>query len=181
MPNFIDCRFVISNKPVANITLLQHPFSALLHRFPSCMLIHQRKPDKLYRMEQLVLLIDDDREELDILTLALDAAGINTIMCAWAKSAEYAFHLFEHIVPDFIFLDFNMPKMDGLACLKQLKKINRIRDVPVVFYSTSINEDIKKQALETGADCCIQKPGTINDLAEKLADIFIKNGAGAAS
>jgi CheY-like chemotaxis protein len=124
-------------------------------------------------MEQLILLIDDDREELDILTLALDVAGINNIMCVWAKSAEYAFHLFEHIVPDFIFLDYNMPKMDGIHCLQQLKKTRRIQDVPVVLYSTTIDDNTRKQALATGAIGCIQKPGTIDALAEKLEDLFV--------
>ncbi|RXK83747.1 response regulator [Filimonas effusa] len=123
-------------------------------------------------MEQLILLIDDDKEELDILTLALDAAGIKHIMCAWAKTAEYAYHLFEHIVPDFIFLDYNMPRINGLDCLQHLKQINRIKEVPVVFYSTSISNETQQRALNTGAECCIQKTGTIDCLAETLKRLF---------
>lgn len=123
-------------------------------------------------MEQLILLIDDDKEELDILTLALDAAGIKHVMCAWAKTAEYAYRLFEQIVPDLIFLDYNMPKINGLDCLKQLKRIDKVKDVPVIFYSTSISEDTKQRALEIGAEYCIQKTGTIDMLASKLKHLF---------
>lgn len=123
-------------------------------------------------MEQLILLIDDDREELDILTLALDAAGITHVMCAWARTAEYAYHLFEHIIPDFIFLDYNMPKINGLDCLQELKRIDRVKEVPVIFYSTSISEETQQLALETGAEYCIQKTGTIDMLAHKLKHLF---------
>lgn len=128
-------------------------------------------------MEQLILLIDDDKEELDILTLALDAAGINNMMCAWAKGAEYAFHLFDHIIPDFIFLDVNMPRMDGIRCLEHLKKIRRVRDVPVVLYSTSITEETRKLALAMGADDCIQKAGTVTVLAAALTHLFARKKA----
>lgn len=128
-------------------------------------------------MEQLILLIDDDKEELDILTMALDAAGIRTMMCAWARSAEYAFHLFDHIIPDFIFLDLNMPRMDGIRCLEHLKKIRRVRDVPVILYSTSITEETRKLALAMGADDCIEKPGGVTVLSERLANLFTRKKA----
>jgi DNA-binding NarL/FixJ family response regulator len=43
----------------------------------------------------------------------------------------------------------------------------------VVLYSTTIDDNTRKQALATGAIGCIQKPGTIDALAEKLEDLFV--------
>src|SRR5215216_2802271 len=106
-------------------------------------------------MQKHILLIDDDRDELDILNDALETAGISSV-CAWAPGAEQAFRILQDMVPDVIFLDLNMPKINGLACLKEIRKIKRLINIPVILYSTCINEETRKKASDSGASWCIQ-------------------------
>jgi CheY-like chemotaxis protein len=122
-------------------------------------------------MPKLILLIDDDKEELDIMNQALEIGHIEGL-CLWANGVERATHLLREVLPDFIFIDLNMPRMDGLTCLQELKKNNQLIDIPIVMYSTHISEITRRKAVEKGAACCIQKPDTIETLVKQLTSFF---------
>lgn len=126
-----------------------------------------------------ILLIDDDKDELEILNNALEVAGIDSV-CAWAPGAEQALMMLQHSIPDAIFLDLNMPRMNGLACLKEIKKIKKLINIPVILYSTCINDETRKRASETGASWCIQKKMSVLALAEDLSTILMDNKASSS-
>jgi DNA-binding response OmpR family regulator len=125
-------------------------------------------------MQKHILLIDDDRDELEILNNALETAGIDCV-CAWAPGAEQALQMLHDTVPDIIFLDLNMPRINGLACLQEIRKIKELINIPVILYSTSINDETRKRASETGASWCIQKKMSVMALAEDLSIILSDN------
>lgn len=60
--------------------------------------------------------------------------------------------------PCLIVLDLNMPKMNGTQTLQKIKEDERLRDIPVVIYSTSINPLEKEKCLRLGAQAYITKP-----------------------
>ena len=74
--------------------------------------------------------------------------------------------------PDFIFLDFNMPKMNGIECLKKIRKLSPDPNLCVIMYSTEINYILQK-ALEEGANGCLKKTATIQALSTVLKDFFV--------
>ena len=74
--------------------------------------------------------------------------------------------------PDFIFLDLNMHIMNGVECLTELKKQPHISEIPVIIYSTTLNEQIKYHTLELGAFDHIEKPNQPADLDFYLRRIF---------
>jgi DNA-binding response OmpR family regulator len=121
-----------------------------------------------------ILLIDDDRDELEILNNALETAGIDSV-CVWAPGAEQALQMLHNTTPDIIFLDLNMPRINGLACLQEIRKIKELINIPVILYSTSINDETRKRASETGASWCIQKKMSVMALAEDLSIILSDN------
>jgi DNA-binding response OmpR family regulator len=123
-----------------------------------------------------ILLIDDDKDELEILNNALEAAGIEGL-CTWASDAEQALVMLQDSIPDAIFLDLNMPRINGLACLKEIKKIKELVNIPVILYSTCINDETRKRASETGASWCIQKTVSVMALAKDLNTILKDNRA----
>lgn len=61
-------------------------------------------------------------------------------------------------LPDLIILDQNMPKLNGLQTLEKLKLDKRFADIPVVVYSTYINEHLIEKCKEAGAICVAIKP-----------------------
>jgi CheY-like chemotaxis protein len=80
------------------------------------------------------------------------------------KDAEYT--------PDYIFLDVNMPKMNGVECLKHLRKIERLNSTKILMYSTTSEKDVVTESKSSGADDFIMKPVKTKELKTKLATIF---------
>ncbi|MGC1244549.1 MAG: response regulator [Chryseosolibacter sp.] len=84
-----------------------------------------------------ILNVDDDEEDIEIFCDAVREID-PSIICVAAKSAEEALQILNSDIalPEYIFLDINMPKMDGNACLKEIKKDYRLSNIPVIMYST---------------------------------------------
>jgi CheY-like chemotaxis protein len=122
-------------------------------------------------MRKTILLVDDDEEEFYIIKLALDMAEIN-YQCVWAEGLEQAKELVKDVQPDFIFIDINMPRYNGINCLKQLKQEEQLHDSVFVMYSTYISEDDHKMALQLGANHCIHKPENVKVLRKQLLSLF---------
>ena len=68
----------------------------------------------------------------------------------------------------------NMPRMNGLQCLKEIKKIKRLNHVPVFMYSTSADPSVVEENKRLGATDFIVKPSSINDLTKILSRIIRK-------
>src|SRR3954469_18566862 len=68
-----------------------------------------------------ILIIDDDEDEYMIFLIALQDLHVSN-RCCYTRSIEQGIKLFQYILPDFIFLDMNMPGLNGLQCLEELKK-----------------------------------------------------------
>lgn len=117
-----------------------------------------------------VFLIDDDSDDREIFEEALSSIGID-IDFQEAENGEVAFKklkdpLFKR--PDIIFLDLNMPKMDGRQFLQEIKNINAFKDIPVIIYSTSSNAGDIKFTLEHKATKFMTKQNSIYSLRSEL-------------
>ncbi len=75
-------------------------------------------------------------------------------------------------LPDVIFLDINMPVMDGRECLIALKRDRRLRTIPVVIYSTTSNQSEINSFYQLGASLFVRKPRSYPELREDLTRIF---------
>jgi CheY-like chemotaxis protein len=123
---------------------------------------------------QTCFVIDDDIDDLEIFAMALEQVGDNINL----RSACDCFEALKELkgnasfVPDFIFLDINMPKMNGLQCLPEIKKIPHLRDAKVIMYSTSSNEELKQTTRKLGADDFLVKPAKIGVLVNHLNRIL---------
>lgn len=122
-------------------------------------------------MQKTILLIDDDEEEFYIFKLALDLAEVN-YHCVWANGFEQAMHMVKGLQPDFIFIDINMPRYNGINCLQKLKEMDSLSNSTFVMYSTYISEADHDQALALGADHCMHKAENIKILLKQLNRLF---------
>src|SRR4051794_2579529 len=66
--------------------------------------------------------------------------------------------------PDFVLLDLNLPKRDGIDVLREIKTDNALRHIPVVVFSSSTNEPEIQEAYQAQANCFITKPGSVDGL-----------------
>jgi len=119
------------------------------------------------------LLVDDDDDDKEIFCLALENVD-PSIKCVTASDGLEALAILRsgNFVPDYVFLDLNMPKMDGKECLKEIRKQKHLHDVPVIIFSTSSAEKDTEETKALGANSFITKPPLVSELAGKLSDIF---------
>jgi CheY-like chemotaxis protein len=115
-------------------------------------------------------LVDDDADDAEIFchTLSRRVPGTE------CHSVENGLQLFDHLSnrptekPDIIFLDINMPMMDGWECLKKLKESSSYKTIPTIMYSTSSAKRDIEMAYRLGAQLFVTKPEDITELAEIL-------------
>ncbi len=86
----------------------------------------------------IILTAEDDPEDFEFFQEAIREID-PSIVLFWATNGLELLNILDQsiLIPDFIFLDINMPRMDGRTCFAEIKKHEKFRDVPVVVYSTS--------------------------------------------
>lgn len=117
--------------------------------------------------------IDDDSEDREFFKEAITNID-PAIMFATAKDgAEGLRELEEMIVmPDFIFLDVNMPVMDGKQFLVEIKKRTRFRSIPVVIYSTTTHPTERGEFVKLGAHKVLAKPSSITLISGLIRSVI---------
>ncbi len=121
----------------------------------------------------VVLNVDDDLEDREFFCDALREID-PAITCLVAGSGMEALNLLGNltVMPDFIFLDINMPMMDGKQCLKSLKAIPEYEQIPVIMYSTSTDNREIRECYRLGAVDFLIKPHSFEKLVNDLNSIF---------
>ena len=120
-----------------------------------------------------ILYADDDIDDCELIVEALEQIdpGIECTMVSDGKQALNVLNE-EAALPDYIFLDVNMPVMDGKHCLMEIKKDHRLKDIPVVIYSTSQNENEISELYAMGAREYLKKPNSFSDLCFSLREVI---------
>ena len=120
-----------------------------------------------------ILLIDDDEDDQEIFLTALRKVSADVLCTALDDASKALQQLREkHLDPDVIFLDLNMPIMNGLQFLGEIKKDATLRSIPVVIFSTSSHPPTISLAHELGAMRFITKPDRFSDLIDILASFL---------
>ena len=121
-----------------------------------------------------IFLIDDDFDDQDFFSIAVKKLNeLNE--CVFAADGEYGLEMIhedENFNPDYIFIDYNMPRMTGLECLEKIRRIERFRDTMVYMYSTTDNKSTMEDAKRMGATGFIVKPSSLQVLVEILKVII---------
>lgn len=117
--------------------------------------------------------MDDDEDDRYFFALALQHID-PTINCVAARDGREGLSLLKNgtFLPDYIFLDLNMPVMDGKECLIEIRKDSRLSRVPVIIFSTSSADRDKEETKKLGANAFITKPALVPALAERLTQVF---------
>jgi CheY-like chemotaxis protein len=129
-----------------------------------------------------ILIADDDQEDRFLLHTAFEEIGYSEDIFLVENGMQVFSYLDasekEHRIPALIILDLNMPVMDGIQTLARLKSDNRYRDIPVIIYTTSVQEVEKARCLEIGAADFIKKPALFNQTVS-TAQFFHEFGMAA--
>ncbi len=118
----------------------------------------------------IVMLVDDDEDDREFFCEAVDNID-KSLKCVKLENGEKALQYLkneEYPMPDYIFLDLNMPRLDGKECLVEIKKIDHLKQVPVIIYTTSNHPLDKTQTLQLGANGFVHKQTEFNSLCMEL-------------
>jgi CheY-like chemotaxis protein len=121
----------------------------------------------------VIFYADDDQEDCDLFIEALQQIDPD-IKCIIAKDGREALAYLEHTrdLPQYIFLDINMPLVNGKKCLIQIKKNMRLKNIPVIMYSTTSDTNEISEYYKLGAHDFLIKPHNFNVLCDSLESIF---------
>jgi CheY-like chemotaxis protein len=120
-----------------------------------------------------ILLADDDRDDREIFSDALASVDANVVYEGVEDGGEAIEALSDDANrPNIIFLDINMPVMNGWDVLRKLKGDSTYDDIPVIIYSTSSGEKEKRTAFDLGALCFVTKPDSVK-LIKAMLEIVI--------
>jgi CheY-like chemotaxis protein len=120
-----------------------------------------------------VLIIDDDEDDRELFRYAL--SNVNShVTCVEAIDGEDGLRLLQKnsSKPDYIFLDLNMPRIDGILFLKKMRRDCKLRDIPVIVYTTSKFQNDKEKCVELGAVHFITKPTTLTEIEAAISFVL---------
>jgi two-component system KDP operon response regulator KdpE len=119
-----------------------------------------------------VLVVDDEEHIRRAVGRALTARGYDVEM---AEDGQAAVDLAKAVHPDLVVMDLNMPVLDGLSAIRELRGFS---DVPVLVLSVREDETDKVAALDTGADDYLTKPFGTDELMARVRAL-LRRAAGA--
>lgn len=123
-----------------------------------------------------ILVVDDDQDDHLILSDFFKDAGKDAYV-KFIDNGKKAIDFLERLpgdatLPQLIVLDLNMPILNGTQTLLYLKQSPRLKNIPVIIFSTSENESEKRKCLSFGAIDYLVKPASFED-GKSMVDRFL--------
>jgi DNA-binding response OmpR family regulator len=116
-----------------------------------------------------ILVAEDERDIRELINFTLTFAGHTLTL---APNGEDALKLAQEVIPDLIMMDVRMPRMTGYEACREMKKIDSISSIPVVFLSAKGQDDEVQTGLDAGAIRYILKPFSPEELTQQVNEIL---------
>jgi CheY-like chemotaxis protein len=125
--------------------------------------------------EVLIFLIDDDVDDQEIFAMIIGKVDPSA-KCEFADDGVEALRKLRSadrpFLPDLIFIDMNMPRMNGIECLAEIKRLPQLINIPAYMYSTSDEPFIVAESLTAGANGFVKKEPLPKELEARLVTIL---------
>ncbi|MEO6285751.1 MAG: response regulator [Dyadobacter sp.] len=127
---------------------------------------------------QTVHLADDDEDDRMLIKDALEQANPNLTVIEAEDGKELVENVknSDDLSETVVLLDMNMPRMNGIEAIKEIRSEPELADLPAVMLSTSDNPELKKKALAAGANDFFVKPNNFKallDIARRIVSRFL--------
>jgi CheY-like chemotaxis protein len=122
-----------------------------------------------------ILLADDDDDDRLLFTDVLREYSTD-LRLTFAHNGEHLMTLLRSgELPDVLFLDLNMPLKNGIECLEEIRGDEKLKDLPVVIFSTSSHPGTINQTYNIGAHLYVRKPNDFNALRKAITEVLKKD------
>jgi DNA-binding response OmpR family regulator len=119
--------------------------------------------------QKKILIIDDEEDIQKLLRIRFEQDGFIVVT---ADDGEKGIKTAELELPDLILLDIMMPNLDGYSCLKEIRKIQKVKDVPVIMLSGKEEEKVRDLFAFQKISGYIEKPFELDNLVAKIKEIL---------
>jgi len=136
----------------------------------------------MMKQKRTFFIVDDDIDDQDLFIEAVNEVD-DSIECMSASNCEEALDLLKNKkigMPDMIFLDLNMPRLNGKQCLAELKKEAHLADIPVIIYSTSSEKRDIEETSRLGAAHFLTKPNKFEELCKAISYVVSRDWSKAS-
>lgn len=122
-----------------------------------------------------MLLVDDDPDDIYFFSEAVSKTGIPINLATVENGKLLMNYLAGNPLPDLLFLDLEMPFMNGIQCLAEIRADIKYNNLPIVIFSTSKYQKTIDKCLSLGADFYIIKPPSFLKIIEIVQQVCNKN------
>jgi DNA-binding response OmpR family regulator len=123
-----------------------------------------------------ILVAEDERDIRELINFTLMYAGHEVMLAANGLEA-YELAMAAKVKPNLIMMDVRMPKMTGYEACRQMKAVDNLKDIPVVFLSAKGQDEEVQTGLDAGAIAYILKPFAPEELNRRISEILQQIGA----
>ena len=120
-----------------------------------------------------VMIVEDTIDTRLVVSLALQQKGFFVVTAA---NGEEAVEIAQRAVPDLILMDLNMPRCDGLAATRRIRRHAELREVPILAVTAYDTLGMQRAALEAGCTGYLTKPIDFDRL-ETVVSSYLQTGA----
>ncbi|MGN1318912.1 MAG: response regulator transcription factor [Lachnospirales bacterium] len=117
----------------------------------------------------LIYVVEDDENIRDLVKIALEGNGYKV---SAFETAEEGISAIKEKKPDLCIFDIMLPGMDGITAVKEIKKHNSFKDIPIIHLTAKDSEIDKVKGLDGGADDYITKPFGILELMARIRSVL---------
>jgi DNA-binding response OmpR family regulator len=121
------------------------------------------------RSRPLVLVADDDRDILQLVSFRLERADYEVVQ---ANDGEEALRLVKELHPDLAVLDLMMPKLNGYEVIREIRRDEETKAIPVILLTARVQEADVARGFEAGADDYLKKPFSPQELRARVQAIL---------
>ncbi len=119
--------------------------------------------------QKKILIIDDEEDIQKLLKIRLEQEGFIVIT---ASDGEKGVKLAELEMPDLILMDIMMPVVDGYSCLKEIRRLQKTKDIHVLMMSGKEEEKVRDLFAFQKISGYLEKPFELDNLIAKVKEIL---------
>jgi len=119
--------------------------------------------------QKKILIVDDEEDIQKLLKIRLEQEGFTIVI---AGDGEKGIKVAELEMPDLIILDIMMPKIDGYSCLKEIRRTQKTKDIPILMMSGKEEEKVRDLFAFQKISGYLEKPFELDNLVAKAKEIL---------
>ena len=119
------------------------------------------------------MIIDNKKDQLVLFLESLNKLSTrDSFKCTYAAGTSQAIEMLKYLVPDFLFLNYDLSRVNGLELLDILQRNKKLDKTIKVMYCVQAFDEIAEKAIKLGVKECIPQPTDQAAFSEKLSELF---------